>query len=111
MEHPQPGRVVATVTRAAGLWFVNPCRVVYAEDQLDPLREAAFAYGTLSGHVESGEERFAIRFDPSSGEVGYEIVAFSRPAIFLSKLTYRWVRRFQQRFAAASAEALSRACR
>ena len=105
------GQVVATLTRASGLWFLNPCRVVYTEGASHPSTEAAFAYGTLSGHVECGEERFTVRFDPVTGEVTYEILAFSRPAILLSKLAYRWVRRVQRRFVASSAEALSRACR
>ena len=40
------GQVVATSTRVAGLWFLNPCRVVYA-DPGDP-DSLAYAYGTLN---------------------------------------------------------------
>ena len=105
------GQVVATLTRASGLWFLNPCRVVYTEFPSDPSNEAAFAYGTLPGHVERGEERFTVRFNPITEEVSYEILSFSRPAVLLSKLGYPRVRRLQRRFAAESAEALSRACR
>lgn len=107
---PKPDQVVATLTRFAGLWFLNPCRVVYAESAHDTPNETAFAYGTLPGHVEQGEERFALSFDPISDEVSYEILAFSRPAVPLSKLGYFWVRRLQKRFALSSAEALTRAC-
>ena len=69
----------------------------------------AFAYGTLPGHVERGEERFQVSFNPASGEVKYEISAFSRPAVLLSKLGYPFVRRLQERFAESSAQALARA--
>jgi uncharacterized protein (UPF0548 family) len=108
---PSPGQVVATLTHVAGVWFLNPCRVVYTEGLSSPSSEGAFAYGTVSGHVESGEERFAVRFDPTTAAVSYEILAFSRPAILLTKLANRWVRRLQRRFALSSAEALARACR
>lgn len=107
---PKSDQVVATLTRFAGLWFLNPCRVVYAECADHTSNEAVFAYGTLPGHVERGEERFAVSFDPTTGEVSYEILAFSRPAVPLSKIGYFWVRRLQQRFALSSAEALTRAC-
>jgi uncharacterized protein (UPF0548 family) len=105
------GQVVATLTRVLGLWFLNPCRVVYTECPPEPSNEVAFAYGTLTGHVERGEERFTVRFDPLTEEVTYEILAFSCPAVPLTRLAYPWVRRLQRRFALSSAEALSRACR
>jgi uncharacterized protein (UPF0548 family) len=105
------GQVVATLTRASGLWFLNPCRVVYTELALDASNQAAFAYGTLAGHVESGEERFAVQFDPITEQVTYEVLAFSRPAVLLTRLGYPWVRGLQRRFVESSAEALQRASR
>jgi uncharacterized protein (UPF0548 family) len=60
-----------------------PCRVVYVIDEAD---RRGFAYGTLPGHPESGEELFAVRFDPATGEVHAEVVAFSRHATWWSKL-------------------------
>ena len=104
-------QVVATLTRASGLWFLNPCRVVYTEGTSGPSTEVAFAYGTLSGHVERGEERFSVQFNPSTEEVNYSLFAFSRPAVLVSKLGRPWVRRVQSRFARASLEALARASR
>ena len=71
---------------------------------------AAFGYGTLAGHPESGEERFEVRFDPQTGAVSYEIQAFSRPALLLSRLGYPFARRVQRRFAEASARALVAGC-
>ena len=69
----------------------------------------AYAYGTLGGHAECGEERFRVSIDPTSEQVLYEIAAFSRPALLLSKLGYPFARRLQKRFALSSAHALARA--
>jgi uncharacterized protein (UPF0548 family) len=60
-----------------------PCRVVYLIDEVD---HRGFAYGTLPGHPESGEESFAVRFDPATGDVHAEVVAFSRHATWWSRL-------------------------
>jgi uncharacterized protein (UPF0548 family) len=60
-----------------------PCRVVYIVDEPD-LR--GFAYGTLPGHAESGEERFVVRYDSASDEVVAEVTAFSRHATWWSRL-------------------------
>jgi uncharacterized protein (UPF0548 family) len=59
-----------------------PCRVVYVVDE--PNRRG-FAYGTLPGHAESGEELFAVRFDPATDEVVAEVTAFSRHATWWSR--------------------------
>jgi len=101
-------QVVATLVSVAGLWFLNPCRVVYADSPPDQ-DLVAYAYGTLPGHAECGEERFQLSLDPVSQEVRYRIAAFSRPALVLSKLGYPLARRLQKRFATASAHALKRA--
>jgi uncharacterized protein (UPF0548 family) len=59
-----------------------PCRVVYVIDEPDV---RGFAYGTLPGHPESGEERFVVRHDPVTAAVFAEVSAFSRPATWWSK--------------------------
>ena len=103
------GAVVATLVGVAGVWLLNPCRVVYAE--LSPAADSVcFAYGTLPGHAIRGEERFRLSFDPTTGEVRYEITAFSRPAVPLARLGYPLGRRIQKRFVAASQAALASAC-
>jgi len=103
-----PGQVVATLVRVSGLWFLNPCRVVYVEPPRD--RDvAAFAYGTLRGHVVCGEERFQVSCDRAHEEVVYTITAVSRPAIALTRLGLPLVRRIQRRFVRSSTEALARA--
>lgn len=44
---------------------------------------AGFAYGTLPGHPESGEELFLV--ERGAGEVRFPVSAFSRPATLLAK--------------------------
>jgi uncharacterized protein (UPF0548 family) len=60
-----------------------PCRVVYVMDEPD---QRGFAYGTLPGHAESGEERFVVRYDPATEEVHADVTAFARHAIWWSRL-------------------------
>ncbi len=60
-----------------------PCRVVYVVDDADC---RGFAYGTLPGHAECGEERFAVRYDPATDSVHSEVVAFSRHGTWWSRL-------------------------
>jgi uncharacterized protein (UPF0548 family) len=60
-----------------------PCRVVYL---IDEENHRGFAYGTLAGHPESGEELFAVRYDAATGDVLAEVVAFSRHATWWSRL-------------------------
>ena len=60
-----------------------PCRVVYVVDEPD---SRGFAYGTLPGHAESGEERFMVRYDPATEAVHAEVTAFSRHGTWWSRL-------------------------
>lgn len=60
-----------------------PCRVVYV---LDEPNRRGFAYGTLPGHPESGEELFSVRYDPAADAVYAEVRAFSRSATWWSRL-------------------------
>ena len=104
------GAMVAVVARAFGLSWLNACRVVYVvDDEQGPARRWGFAYGTLPGHAESGEERFLIEWDRTDGGVWYDILAFSRPRHPLARLAYPLARRLQRRFARDSAAAMLRA--
>ena len=58
-----------------------PCRIVYVADDDDHF---GFAYGTLAGHPERGEEAFHIHRRAET--VSFEIVAFSRPVDPLARL-------------------------
>jgi uncharacterized protein (UPF0548 family) len=105
----QGGEVVAVIGRAIGLWWLNSCRIVYVVDESGPINKFGFAYGTLPGHVESGEERFLIEWDQGNDSVWYDILAFSRPNHILTRLGYPMVRRSQKRFGRDSAAAMFRA--
>jgi uncharacterized protein (UPF0548 family) len=76
------GSVVALVFGASKFGVVCPCRVVYVVEE--PGRRG-FAYGTLPGHPEEGEESFMVTHEPD-GSVVLRITAFSRPANALSRL-------------------------
>lgn len=67
---------------AGPLTIGAPCRVVYV---IDDERERGFAYGTLPGHPESGEERFSVVWHEDD-VVEMRIRAFSRPATWWSRL-------------------------
>ncbi|MFC9788048.1 DUF1990 family protein [Rhodococcus sp. NPDC127528] len=60
-----------------------PCRVVYVVDE--PHRRG-FAYGTLPGHPERGEERFVVEHDPHTGRVVVVVDAFSAAGTRLTRL-------------------------
>jgi uncharacterized protein (UPF0548 family) len=103
-----PGSVVAVLARAFGLWWLSAARVVYAVEEPAPLRRFGFAYGTLPGHVEEGEERFTVEWH-ADGSVWYDLRAFSRPRHPLARLAYPLARRQQRRFVRESQAAMRRA--
>jgi uncharacterized protein (UPF0548 family) len=103
------GEVVAVMGRGIGLWWLNSARIVYVVNESGPLSKFGFAYGTLPGHLESGEERFLIEWDRAENSVWYDILAFSRPNHVLIRLGYPVVRRAQKRFGRDSAAAMIRA--
>ena len=63
--------------------FAAPCRVIYVTDEPD---HRGFAYGSLPGHAVRGEELFGVRYDAVEDAVYSEVVAFSRPATWWSRL-------------------------
>jgi uncharacterized protein (UPF0548 family) len=84
------GAVVALVFGASRFGVVSPCRVVYVVEEPG---KRGFAYGTLPGNPEQGEECFVVELKPD-GSVVLRITAFSRPANPLSRLggpLTRWV--------------------
>ncbi len=98
------GTIVGVLARSAGLWCVNAARIVYV---IDEPRRFGFAYGTLPGHVEAGEERFLIEHTPED-LVAYSIRAISKPRALLARVAQPWVRREQRRFGADSLTAMRR---
>ncbi len=76
-----------TVTLLVPFGFVRvpaPARVVYIVDEP---RRRGFAYGTVAGHPEDGEEAFFVE-QRDDGSVWLEIRAFSRPSTAFWWLVY-----------------------
>ena len=103
------GSCVAVIARVMGMWWLNACRIVYVVDESEPVCRFGFAYGTLPGHAESGEERFSVEWDRADGAVWYDILAFSHPNHWLARLGYPLTRRTQKRFARDSTAAMRKA--
>lgn len=70
------------------------CQVVYV---LSNSRRQGFAYGTLQGHPERGEERFCIDWREDD-TVSLTITAFSRPGTWWSLAVSPISRRIQQQY-------------
>jgi uncharacterized protein (UPF0548 family) len=74
---------VAVLRLGIGRLGVNaPVRVVYVVDEPD---RQGFAYGTLPGHPESGEEAFMVELHDDDA-VTFTITAFSRPSSLLTRI-------------------------
>jgi uncharacterized protein (UPF0548 family) len=101
------GETVIVLARAFGLWWTNAARIVYTIDEsAELIARFGFAYGTLPGHVESGEERFLVEWDRSTDQVCFDILAFSRPRHFLTRIGRRQARAVQKRFGQQSSAAM-----
>lgn len=107
----ETGKNVAILVNHIGFWSLNAARIVYVVEETGDVEIFGFAYGTLNEHVESGEERFTVEFHKESGEVWYDLFAFSKPSHILARLGYPLSRYLQKRFAAGSKEAMLRAVR
>lgn len=80
-----------------------PARVVYVVDEAD---RKGFAYGTLPGHPERGEESFVVERRPDDS-VWLVIRAFSRPASAMFWAAYPALRMLQALFTARYERALT----
>lgn len=85
-----------------------PCRVVYV---IDEANRQGFAYGTLDGHPESGEELFHIDYSPTDGVVTAHVSAFSNPGRWYTKLGGAIGRRVQAVVTERYLAELAKACR
>jgi len=95
--------IIAVIIRVLGLWWLNAARIVYV---IDEPRRFGFAYGTLPGHVERGEERFLVEW-LENDEVWYDLRAFSRPRYWMVRLGRPIARMLQRRFARESKAAMA----
>ncbi len=98
------GQRVAVLFNLLGLWWWNSSEIQYI---IDDDRRFGFAYGTLPGHLELGEELFLVTIDEQQ-KVWYKIKAFSRPAHFLVRLAYPFARSQQRRFVRGSMAIMKR---
>ena len=101
------GTPVLMIARVFGLWWVNACRIVYHLDGHHTSRRFGFAYGTLPGHIEQGEERFMVEWDHEDN-VWYDLRAFSVASCWFVRLGYPIARRLQRRFVLQSQAAMRR---
>ncbi|WP_338491714.1 DUF1990 domain-containing protein [Streptomyces sp. SJL17-4] len=77
-----PGVAVEISAGLGPLRLGAPCSVIWTayEEQ-----RIGFAYGTLTGHPECGEESFMVHLEPD-GTVRFAVTAFSRPASWYTRL-------------------------
>ena len=78
----EPGVRVAVSVGIGPLRLTAPCEVIWTVHDKD---RAGFAYGTLTGHPELGEESFVVDLD-DDGSVWFTVTAFSRPAAWYTRL-------------------------
>jgi len=104
----EEGSTVAVIVNHLGFWSINACRIVYVVEESGAQERYGFAYGTLTGHAERGEERFTVEWDRRNDSVWYDILAVSKPGP-LARLGYPYARRLQRRFANDSKRAMIRA--
>ncbi len=90
--------VVVVMIHLWGIWWKNSSRIVYTWDEPNKF---GFAYGTLPGHFEAGEEVFWVEKN-DEGEVSYHIRAFSKPRFWMARLGYPIARMYQRKFVVES---------
>lgn len=90
-----PGQLIAVEAHTAFFWSINFNRITQIVDS--PTR-FGFMYTTTPLHVEKGQERFVINFDPMTESVSYLIEAVSRPRHPLIYIGYPFLRAMQHRF-------------
>jgi uncharacterized protein (UPF0548 family) len=105
-----PGQTVLILAHTFGLYSLSASRVIAMIDEDDGQTwRRGFCYGTLSHHVERGEERFSVEYHREDDSVWYDLLAFSIPLHWLAILGYPLSRAAQRRFATDSKAAMLRA--
>ncbi len=92
------GEVVCVVVNHRFCWSLNSCRIIYVLEDAGAIERHGFAFGTLPGHSEEGEERFTVEWHHADDSVWYELLSFARPHHILAKIGFPFVRFFQQKF-------------
>jgi uncharacterized protein (UPF0548 family) len=99
------GQLVGVEVHTVCLWSVIFNRIV---ETVDSPNRFGFMYATTALHIEQGQERFVIEFDPATEAVSYLIEAVSRARHPLARLAYPFSRAMQHRFARDSHDQLRR---
>ncbi|GAA3815689.1 DUF1990 domain-containing protein [Sphaerisporangium flaviroseum] len=99
-----PGVVVASRLGLGPFALVAPCRVVWTVEED---RRAGFAYGTLPGHPESGEESFLLEV-ADDGSLSFTVRSFTRPGRWYTRAAWPLVAMVQRFFVNRYAAALRR---
>jgi uncharacterized protein (UPF0548 family) len=99
----EPGTVVLLRIGVRPIRMRAPCRVVYT---ITERQRKGFAYGTLPGHPESGEEAFTI-IQRDDRLVVFTITAFSRPATTAARAAGPFGLLIQRHFTQAYLRALA----
>jgi uncharacterized protein (UPF0548 family) len=81
MRPPTPGATIAVAAPVGPITAVAVCRIVAVVDESD---RYGFAYGTLPGHPERGEEAFVV--ERRDGGPVFTVVVFWQPAEVLARL-------------------------
>lgn len=81
-DRAEAGVSVQVSLGAGPLRLTAPCEVVWTVHEKD---RTGFAYGTLPGHPECGEEAFTVDLH-DDGSVWFTVLAFSRPAAWYTRL-------------------------
>ncbi|MFE3601713.1 DUF1990 family protein [Streptomyces sp. NPDC059142] len=100
----EPGTGVRVSLGAGPLRVTVPCRVVWTAYERD---RTGFAYGTLTGHPECGEESFVVELG-EDGSVWFTVTAFSRPARWYTRLAGPLVPVLQRAYARRLGRTLAR---
>ncbi|MFD3694934.1 DUF1990 family protein [Streptomyces sp. NPDC058646] len=91
----RPGGRVEVGIGLGPLRVTAACEVIWTA--YEPTR-IGFAYGTLEGHPECGEESFVVAMD-ADGTVWFTVTAFSRPASWYTRLAGPVVPVLQRQYA------------
>ncbi|MFE5590236.1 DUF1990 family protein [Streptomyces sp. NPDC056549] len=102
-----PGVHLEVALGAGPLRLGVPCVVIWTAYEKERI---GFAYGTLTGHAECGEESFVVELEPD-GTVRFTVTAFSRPATWYTRLAGPLVPRLQHAYARRLGRTLGRLVR
>jgi uncharacterized protein (UPF0548 family) len=103
------GDMVAVIAKFGRIWWLNACRIIYVIDEdTANVRRIGLGYGTLPDHAAVGEERFLVEWNRATGDVFYDVLAFSRPNLRIARYGYYFMRKVQRHFGKVSSAAMIR---